>query len=121
VPASPGRTSRALVMAAVLFVSLLAAGVAGAQGEHAVCSACGAELHTVPRISLVQAERELRVGTLTEYAAGLRFYPVPILGLDATAAVDEEAVGLADIEIGFGLHVTLGPRREAPAPAPVDK
>jgi len=69
-----------------------------------------AEVHSVPRISLAQAEGELRAGTLTEYAAGLRFYPTPVLGLDATAAVDEEAVGLADVEIGFGLHFTIGPR-----------
>ncbi|MBM3318762.1 MAG: zinc ribbon domain-containing protein, partial [Candidatus Eisenbacteria bacterium] len=75
------------------------------------------ELRTVPRISFRAAEEDLRVGTLTEYAAGLRFYPVPLLGLDATLSVDEEALGLADMEIGFGVHLTLGPRQAVLAPA----
>jgi len=74
------------------------------------------ELRTLPRISFWEEKKDLRVETLTEYAAGLRFYPVPILGLDATVAIDEEAVGLADLEIGFGFHVTLAPRKVAPAP-----
>lgn len=76
-----------------------------------------AELRTVPRVLFYSADEDLRTETLTEYAAGLRFYPLPLIGLDATLTIDEEAVGLADLEIGFGVHITVGPREALLAPA----
>jgi hypothetical protein len=75
-----------------------------------------AEVRTVPRIVLNASDGDLRVEQITVYATGLRFYPLPLFGLDATLAVDDEAVGLADLDIGFGLHLTFGPRKTVLAP-----
>jgi hypothetical protein len=75
-----------------------------------------AEVRTVPRIILRPSDGDLRVEQIAVYAAGLRFYPMPLVGLDATLAVDDEAIGLADLDIGFGLHLTFGPRKTVLAP-----
>lgn len=80
-----------------------------------------AEVRTVPRIMLRPSDGDLRVEQITVYATGLRFYPLPLVGLDATLAVDEEAVGLADLDIGFALHLTFGPRKTILAPIEDEK
>jgi hypothetical protein len=69
-----------------------------------------AEVHSLPRIALRLNNGDLFVQELTEYMAGLRFYMIAPIGIDVTLAIDEEAVGLADLDIGFAFHLTLGPR-----------
>jgi hypothetical protein len=74
------------------------------------------ELHTTPRTAFRLSDAHILVDNLAVYATGLRFYPTSKIGMDAIVSVDEEAVGLADVELGLGLHLTLAPRSAA-APA----
>ncbi len=67
-----------------------------------------AEIHTAPRVSFKATTGELIVSKRLEYALGMRFFPIPFFGFDAMASIDEDAVGLADVEIGAGFHLILG-------------
>jgi hypothetical protein len=66
------------------------------------------EMHTAPRMSFAAHTRRLDVEHIMEYAAGLRFFPTPLLGFDAIVSCDSEAAGLADLKLGCGLHLMLG-------------
>ena len=55
---------------------------------------------------------ELRVDNGMEATGGIRFFPFTPLGLDATVSIDDEALGIADMKIGFGLHLVLSPAIE---------
>ena len=66
-----------------------------------------AEIRTAPHISLAADTGELSVKPRVEGAVGLRFFPIRALGLDAQVSVDEDASGLADLEIGAGMHLML--------------
>ncbi len=68
-----------------------------------------AELRTAPQVSFRAAGAQLTVEHRLEGAAGVRFFPDPHFGLDAVISADEESSGLADLGIGFGLHLMLGP------------
>ncbi len=67
-----------------------------------------AEVRTSPRVSFAADTGKLEVERLIECAVGLRFFPIRALGFDALASIDEDATGLADLEIGAGMHLMLG-------------
>lgn len=69
-----------------------------------------AEMSSVPRIGFRGRTGDLHVASLLQYGLGVRFFPDPLLALDSSLHIDEEAVGLGDVRIGFGIHVLLNPR-----------
>ena len=70
-----------------------------------------AELRTAPQLDFIADDGKIEVASQTEYTMGLRFFLDPVLALDANVNIDDEALGLADMEIGFGVHLILEPRR----------
>ncbi len=70
-----------------------------------------AELRTAPQINFIANPGKVEVASQTEYTMGLRFFLDPVIALDANVNIDDEALGLADMEIGFGVHLVLEPRR----------
>ncbi|MFC1573053.1 zinc ribbon domain-containing protein [Candidatus Eisenbacteria bacterium] len=71
------------------------------------------EIRTRPRMTFRAKDGDTKIENMPEYAGGLRFYPITVLGMDVFLSGDEEVVGLADLEIGFRLHLTVGPRRQS--------
>ncbi|MFQ5599578.1 MAG: hypothetical protein ACE5G2_03370 [Candidatus Krumholzibacteriia bacterium] len=67
------------------------------------------EVRSSPLITFGASTGKVDVESLLEFTMGLRFFPDPVVALDANVGIDDEAVGLADLEIGFGLHLVLQP------------
>ena len=70
------------------------------------------EARTIPQVMFLGETGELRVDNGMEATGGIRFFPFTPLGLDATVSIDDEALGIADMKIGFGLHLVLSPAIE---------
>lgn len=69
-----------------------------------------AEMSSRPRIEFRGRTGDLHLASLVQYGLGVRFFPDPLLALDSSLHIDDDAVGLGDVRIGFGLHVMLNPR-----------
>jgi hypothetical protein len=69
-----------------------------------------AELTSSPRVEFEARTGELQVESRIQYGLGVRFFPDPLLALDSSLHVDDKAVGLGDVRIGFGMHLILNPR-----------
>jgi hypothetical protein len=68
------------------------------------------EIRTIPEVMFSGPSSDrLRITNQWQTTAGLRFFPAPLLGMDAFVGVDEDAKGLADLDIGFGLHFVVAP------------
>jgi len=68
------------------------------------------EVRTEPQVRFTgPSTGKLTVSNKWQTTAGIRFFPVPLLGLDAFVGVDEGASGLADADIGFALHFVVAP------------
>lgn len=79
------------------------------------------EVTSSPEIGFLASTGELDLGSLWQCGFGVRFFPDPLLALDSSLHIDEEAVGLGDVQIGFGVHVMLQPhsvKEQNPAGAP---
>lgn len=67
-----------------------------------------AEVRSLPRISFSADPDRFELKSRPEYSAGVRFYPVRPIALDALVSIDGEAEGPADMEIGVGLGFLFG-------------
>ena len=67
------------------------------------------EVTSSPEIGFLASTGELDLGSLWQGGVGVRFFPDPLLALDSSLHIDEDAVGLGDVRIGFGIHVILSP------------
>ena len=74
-----------------------------------------AEVTSSPQIEFAAATGELQVESRIQYGLGVRFFPDPLLALDSSLHLDDDAVGLGDVRIGFGLHLILSPHTEKAA------
>jgi hypothetical protein len=70
------------------------------------------EARTIPQVMFMGETGELQVDNGMEATGGIRFFPFTPLGLDATVSIDDDALGIADMKIGFGLHLVLSPAIE---------